>query len=55
MIHIEVIIADVRKSNSLSAGISMGLGTAGTGTTGGTLLPDYNISLNSTDFTISFT
>lgn len=46
MIHIEVIIADVRKSNSLSAGISAGLGTK-TGTTGGTLLPDYNISLNS--------
>ncbi len=46
MIHIEVIIADVRKSNSLSAGISAGLG-ANTGTTGGTLLPDYNISLNS--------
>jgi type IV pilus assembly protein PilQ len=47
MVHIEVIIADVRKSNSLSAGISMGLGSAGTGTTGGTLLPDYNVSLNS--------
>jgi type IV pilus assembly protein PilQ len=46
MVHIEVIIADVRKSNSLSAGISMGLGTK-TGTTGGSLLPDYNISLNS--------
>ncbi|MBK7816345.1 MAG: hypothetical protein IPJ60_01610 [Sphingobacteriaceae bacterium] len=46
MVHIEVIIADVRKSNSLSAGISMGLGT-GTNTTGGSLLPDYNISLNS--------
>lgn len=46
MVHIEVIIADVRKSNSLSAGISAGLGTK-TGTTGGTLLPDYNISLNS--------
>lgn len=46
MIHIEVIIADVRKSNSLSAGISAGLGTK-TGTTGGTLLPDYDISLNS--------
>ncbi|MDX2173682.1 MAG: hypothetical protein SFY56_11225 [Bacteroidota bacterium] len=46
MIHIEVIIADVRKSNSLSAGISAGLGTK-TGTTGGTLLPDYNVSLNS--------
>jgi type IV pilus assembly protein PilQ len=47
MVHIEVIIADVRKSNSLSAGISMGLGTAGTGTTSGTLLPEYNVSLNS--------
>jgi type IV pilus assembly protein PilQ len=46
MVHIEIIIADVRKSNALSAGISAGLG-AGTGTTGGTLLPDYNISLNS--------
>ncbi|MGE0567525.1 MAG: type II secretion system protein GspD [Bacteroidia bacterium] len=46
MVHIEVIIADVRKSNSLSAGISAGLGV-GTGTTGGTLLPDYNVSLNS--------
>ncbi len=46
MVHIEVIIADVRKSNSLSAGISAGLGTS-TGTTGGTLLPDYNLSLNS--------
>jgi len=46
MVHIEVIIADVRKSNSLSAGISAGLG-AGTGTTGGTLLPDYQVSLNS--------
>lgn len=46
MVHIEVIIADVRKSNSLSAGISAGLGTT-TGTTGGTFLPDYNVSLNS--------
>jgi len=46
MVHIEVIIADVRKSNSLSAGISAGLGTK-TGTTGGTLLPDYNVTLNS--------
>ncbi len=46
MVLIEVIIADVRKSNSLSAGISAGLG-AGTGTTGGTLLPDYNVTLNS--------
>jgi type IV pilus assembly protein PilQ len=45
MVHIEVIIADVRKSNSLSAGISAGLGTK-TGTTGGTVLPDYNFNLN---------
>ena len=47
MIHIEVIIADVRKSNSLSAGISAGIGTKPAGQTNGTLLPDYNISLNS--------
>ena len=47
MIHIEVIIADVRKSNSLSAGISAGIGTKPAEQTNGTLLPDYNISLNS--------
>lgn len=47
MIHIEVIIADVRKSNSLSAGISAGLGTTVSPATNGTLLPNYNISLNS--------
>ncbi len=46
MIHIEVIIADVRKSNSLSAGISAGLGTKPAVTTG-SLVPDYNVSLNS--------
>jgi type IV pilus assembly protein PilQ len=46
MVHIEVIIADVRKSNSLSAGISAGLGTK-PATTGGTLIPEYNVSLNS--------
>jgi type IV pilus assembly protein PilQ len=46
MVHIEVIIADVRKSNSMTAGITAGLGV-GTGTTGGTLLPEYQISLNS--------
>jgi type IV pilus assembly protein PilQ len=45
MVHIEVIIADVRKSNSLSAGIAAGLAPK-SGTTGGTLLPDYAISLN---------
>lgn len=48
MVHIEVIIADVRKSNSLSAGISAGLGTGtAPAVTGGTLLPEYNVSLNS--------
>jgi type IV pilus assembly protein PilQ len=50
MVHIEVIIADVRKSNSLSAGISAGLsaptGTASNLPISGTILPDYNVSLN---------
>jgi type IV pilus assembly protein PilQ len=46
MVHIEVIIADVRKSNSLSAGISAGLGT-NTARSTGTLLPNYQVSLNS--------
>jgi len=46
MVHIEIIIADVRKSNSLSAGISAGIGT-NTPKTSGTLLPEYNVSLNS--------
>jgi type IV pilus assembly protein PilQ len=46
MVHIEVIIADVRKSNSLSAGISAGIGT-NSARTSGTLLPEYNVSLNS--------
>ncbi|MCC6370520.1 MAG: general secretion pathway protein GspD [Bacteroidia bacterium] len=47
MVHIEVIIADVRKSNSLSAGISAGLGTNVPVSTG-TLLPQYNVLLNAT-------
>ena len=46
MVHIEVIIADVRKSNSLSAGISAGIGT-NTAKTTGSVLPEYNVSLNS--------
>ncbi|MEO6303102.1 MAG: type II and III secretion system protein [Bacteroidia bacterium] len=46
MIHIEVIIADVRKSNSLSAGISAGIGTK-PAVTSGSLIPDYNVQLNS--------
>lgn len=47
MVHIEVIIADVRKSNSLSAGITAGIGTQPAPATNGTLMPNYNISLNS--------
>ena len=47
MVHIEVIIADVRKSNSLSAGISAGIGTKPANPTSGSLTPEYNISLNS--------
>jgi type IV pilus assembly protein PilQ len=46
MVHIEIIIADVRKSNVMSAGISAGIGTTAARTTG-SLLPDYNVSLNS--------
>lgn len=47
MVHIEVIIADVRKSNSLTAGITAGLGTQPAGPTNGSLTPEYNVSLNS--------
>jgi type IV pilus assembly protein PilQ len=47
MVHIEVIIASVQKGNTLATGISMGLGTKPANTTTGTLLPDYNVSLNS--------
>ena len=46
MVHIEIIIADVRKSNILSAGISAGIGS-NPARTSGTLLPEYNVSLNS--------
>ncbi|PBQ30206.1 general secretion pathway protein GspD [Sphingobacteriaceae bacterium] len=46
MVHIEIIIADVRRSNILSAGISAGIGTNSARTTG-SLIPDYNVSLNS--------
>lgn len=47
LVHIEVIIADVRKSNTLSAGISAGLGTK-PAVTGGTLVPQIDLSLNAT-------
>jgi type IV pilus assembly protein PilQ len=46
MVHIEVIIASVQKGNTLATGISMGLGSNPAKTTG-TLLPEYNVSLNS--------
>lgn len=45
LVHIEVIIADVRKSNTLSAGISAGLGNKPAVTTG-TLVPQIDLSLN---------
>jgi len=47
LVHIEVIIADVRKSNTLSAGISAGLGNK-PAVTGGTLVPQVDLSLNAT-------
>lgn len=46
LVHIEVIIADVRKSNTLSTGLSAGLGTQPAGATGGTVLPGAVISMN---------
>jgi type IV pilus assembly protein PilQ len=47
LVHIEVIIADIRKSNTLSAGISAGLGNK-PAVTGGTLVPQVDLSLNAT-------
>jgi type IV pilus assembly protein PilQ len=46
LVHIEVIIADVRKSNTLSTGLSAGLGTQPAGVTNGTVLPGAVISMN---------
>jgi type IV pilus assembly protein PilQ len=46
MIHIEVIIANVQKQRTLATGISAGLGTVAAPPPHGSLLPDYNISLN---------
>lgn len=48
LVHIEVIIADVRKSNTISTGISAGLGTKPANPTNGTLLPQVDLSINST-------
>lgn len=46
MIHIEVIIADVRKSNTISTGITAGIGTKPAATTSGSLIPQIDLSLN---------
>jgi len=45
MVHIEVIIANVQKGSSLATGISAGIGNK-PATTTGSLLPEYNVSLN---------
>jgi type IV pilus assembly protein PilQ len=47
LVHIEVIIADIRKSNTLSAGISAGLGSKPASATNGAVLPNVDLSLNS--------
>lgn len=46
LVHIEVIIADVRKSRSISTGISAGLGSKPAAATNGTVLPQIDLSLN---------
>lgn len=46
LVHIEVIIADVRKSNTISTGISAGLGTKPAAAINGTLIPQIDLSLN---------
>lgn len=46
LVHIEVIIADVRKSNTISTGISAGIGAKPAGPTTGTLVPQIDLSLN---------
>lgn len=48
LVHIEVIIADVRKSNTISTGISAGIGTKPATPTSGGLLPQIDLSLNAT-------
>ena len=48
LVHIEVIIADVRKSNTISTGISAGLGTKPAAATSGGLLPQIDLSVNAT-------
>lgn len=48
LVHIEVIIADVRKSNTISTGISAGIGAKPAGPTTGTIVPQVDLSLNAT-------
>ncbi len=48
LVHIEVIIADVRKSNTISTGISAGIGAKPAGPTTGTVVPQIDLSLNAT-------
>ncbi len=48
LVHIEVIIADVRKSNTISTGISAGIGAKPAGPTTGTIVPQIDLSLNAT-------
>jgi len=48
LVHIEVIIADVRKSNTISTGISAGIGAKPAAPTQGGLLPQVDLSLNAT-------
>jgi type IV pilus assembly protein PilQ len=48
LVHIEVIIADVRKSNTISTGISAGIGTKPAPATQGGLVPQVDLSLNAT-------
>ncbi len=48
LVHIEVIIADIRKSNTISTGISAGIGAKPAGATTGTLVPQVSLSLNAT-------
>lgn len=46
LVHIEVIIADVRKSSTLSTGISAGIGARPAANSTGTVLPQIDLSLN---------
>jgi type IV pilus assembly protein PilQ len=48
LVHIEVIIADVRKSNTITTGISAGIGAKPADITQGGLLPQVDLSLNAT-------